>query len=86
MEELDRLVNDGCELIVPGGKENTYGKVNILLQSYVSRVSVDSFSLISDMAYVAQVSLWWLEVHCHFCLSLSLSFFSLSLSRRSDFN
>ncbi|RUS90749.1 hypothetical protein EGW08_001460, partial [Elysia chlorotica] len=54
MEELDRLNSDGCEMIVKGGKENTHGKVNILLQSYVSRVSVDSFSLVSDMAYVAQ--------------------------------
>ena len=55
MEELDRMVHDGCEMIVPGGKENTHGKVNILMQSYVSRIPVDSFSLISDMAYVAQV-------------------------------
>lgn len=55
MDELERLNCDGCEMVVPGGKENTYGKVNILLQSYVSRVSVDSFSLVSDMAYVAQV-------------------------------
>nr|KAG5694899.1 hypothetical protein BaRGS_029516 [Batillaria attramentaria] len=54
MEELERLVDDGCEMLVPGGKENTHGKVNILLQSYVSRVSVDAFSLVSDMAYVAQ--------------------------------
>ncbi|GFO03568.1 activating signal cointegrator 1 complex subunit 3-like [Plakobranchus ocellatus] len=54
MEELDRLTGDGCEMIVKGGKENTHGKVNILLQSYVSRISVDSFSLVSDMAYVAQ--------------------------------
>ena len=57
MEELDRLTSDGCEMVVKGGKENTHGKVNILLQSYVSRVSVDSFSLVSDMAYVAQVML-----------------------------
>ncbi|CAL1546557.1 unnamed protein product, partial [Lymnaea stagnalis] len=54
MDELDRLTSDGCEMIVAGGKENTHGKVNILLQSYVSRQSVDSFSLVSDMAYVAQ--------------------------------
>lgn len=54
MEELERLVQDGCEMLVPGGKENTHGKVNILLQSYVSRTSVDAFSLVSDMAYVAQ--------------------------------
>ena len=55
MEELDRMIHDGCELNVAGGKENTHGKVNILMQSYVSRISIDSFSLVSDMAYVAQV-------------------------------
>ena len=33
-----------------------YGKVNILLQVYISREAVDSFSLTSDLAYVAQVS------------------------------
>lgn len=55
MEELDLLTEAGCEMRVPGGKENTHGKVNILLQAYVSKSPVDSFSLISDMAYVAQV-------------------------------
>nr|KAI8742550.1 activating signal cointegrator 1 complex subunit 3-like [Biomphalaria glabrata] len=54
MDELDRLTSDGCEMVVFGGKENSHGKVNILLQSYISRCSVDSFSLVSDMAYIAQ--------------------------------
>ncbi|KAH9490921.1 activating signal cointegrator 1 complex subunit [Bulinus truncatus] len=54
MDELDKLISDGCEMIVFGGKENTHGKVNILLQSYISRVPVESFSLVSDMAYIAQ--------------------------------
>lgn len=40
---------------VPGGSENTYGKVNILLQAYISRHGMDAFSLVSDQAYVAQV-------------------------------
>lgn len=53
MEELDRLVHEGCEMVVPGGKENTHGKVNILMQAYISRAPVESFSLVSDMAYVA---------------------------------
>src|ERR1700742_763130 len=30
------------------------GKVNILLQSYVSRYRVEDFALVSDQAYVAQ--------------------------------
>ena len=55
MEELERILYETCEMQVPGGVENTYGKVNILLQSYVSRQYLDSFSLVSDQAYVAQV-------------------------------
>lgn len=56
MGELDKLIEENCVMNVEGGTENTYGKVNILLQSYVSRVFIDSFSLTSDMAYVAQVT------------------------------
>lgn len=37
-----------------GGIENTHGKVNCLIQSYVSRVKVEGFSLVSDMAYKSQ--------------------------------
>lgn len=55
MEELEVLLSDFCELPVPGGVENNYGKINILLQTYVNRGEIDSFSLISDSAYVAQV-------------------------------
>ena len=55
MEELERILNETCEMQVPGGVENTYGKVNILMQSYISRQYLDSFSLVSDQAYVAQV-------------------------------
>ncbi len=40
--------------------ENSYGKVNILLQTFISRDNVDSFSLTSDLSYVAQV--------CKFCI------------------
>lgn len=42
-------------LPVKGGVENFYGKVNILLQVYILREAVESFSLTSDLAYVAQV-------------------------------
>lgn len=55
IEELEALLCDVCELPAPGGVENSYGKINILLQTYVSRGEMDSFSLISDSAYVAQV-------------------------------
>ncbi|KAB0348345.1 hypothetical protein FD754_013202 [Muntiacus muntjak] len=54
IEELDTLLSNFCELSAPGGVENSYGKINILLQTYISRGEVDSFSLISDSAYVAQ--------------------------------
>ncbi|KAG8123997.1 hypothetical protein E2320_019324, partial [Naja naja] len=54
IEELEALLSNFCELAAPGGVENSYGKINILLQTYVSRGEMDSFSLISDSAYVAQ--------------------------------
>ncbi|KAK3097478.1 hypothetical protein FSP39_009969 [Pinctada imbricata] len=54
MKELEGLLHETCIMQVPGGVENSYGKVNILLQTYVSRQMVDSFSLVSDQAYVAQ--------------------------------
>lgn len=57
LEELDQLLCNYCELPAAGGVENGYGKVNILLQTYIGRGEVDSFSLISDLSYVAQVSL-----------------------------
>ncbi|XP_054637611.1 activating signal cointegrator 1 complex subunit 3 isoform X1 [Dunckerocampus dactyliophorus] len=54
MEELEQLLCNYCELPAAGGVENGYGKVNILLQTYISRGDVDNFSLISDLSYVAQ--------------------------------
>lgn len=55
MEELEQLLCNYCELPAAGGVENSYGKVNILLQTYIGRGEVDSFSLMSDLSYVAQV-------------------------------
>ena len=55
ISELEILLSD-CWLRVEGGVENSHGKVNILLQTYISQGTVESFSLISDLAYVAQVS------------------------------
>uniref|UniRef100_A0AAQ6A7X1 Activating signal cointegrator 1 complex subunit 3 n=1 Tax=Amphiprion ocellaris TaxID=80972 RepID=A0AAQ6A7X1_AMPOC len=54
MEELEQMLSNYCELPAAGGVENGYGKVNILLQTYIGRGEVDSFSLISDLSYVAQ--------------------------------
>lgn len=53
IEELS-LLADQCVTKVPIGIEDTIGKVNCLIQSYVSRCRVDGFSLVSDMAYVSQ--------------------------------
>lgn len=55
LDELDQMLSNYCELPAAGGVENSYGKINILLQTYISRGEVDSFSLISDLSYVAQV-------------------------------
>ena len=54
LDELDLLYSNQCHLPVKGGAENVHGKVNILIQSYVSRAQLNSFSLISDMSYVNQ--------------------------------
>lgn len=53
MKELDELMEQ-CELIPQGGVENVHGKVNILLQTYLSKIRVNTVSLISDLAYVTQ--------------------------------
>ncbi|EZA54919.1 Activating signal cointegrator 1 complex subunit [Ooceraea biroi] len=53
VDELDQLLQD-CELTAQGGAENVHGKVNILLQTYLSRGRVNTTSLISDQAYVTQ--------------------------------
>jgi activating signal cointegrator complex subunit 3 len=55
MEELDALVTSACHMKVKGGLADIYGKVNVLLQSMISRERITSFSLISDAAYVDQV-------------------------------
>lgn len=54
LPELEEHLHGSCCHPVMGGAENSYGKVNILLQVFISRGNVDSFSLVSDLAYVAQ--------------------------------
>ena len=54
LDELDDYMHTYCELPVTGGSENVHGKVNILLQTYVSRGMLNSFSLISDQSFIAQ--------------------------------
>jgi len=53
--ELDKLKKLSCRYPVKSGAENSSGKTNILLQSYISNnARVSSFTLISDTNYVAQ--------------------------------
>ena len=54
LDELDDYLHVECELPVSGGSENTHGKVNILLQTYISRGQVNSFSLLSDQSFIVQ--------------------------------
>ena len=58
IEELHSLLDD-CPKEVKQGFENTDGKVNILLQSFISRTFISSFSLVSDFNYVAQVQRYY---------------------------
>ncbi|TFK43400.1 Sec63 Brl domain-containing protein [Crucibulum laeve] len=53
VEELEQLMErNPCD--VKGGTDTSKGKVNILLQSFISRLAVQDFALVSDMAYAAQ--------------------------------
>lgn len=52
LDELDFLRKNYCQLAVKAGSENVHGKVNILMQTYISRGFVKSFSLISDLSYI----------------------------------
>ncbi|KAK9850259.1 hypothetical protein WJX84_005584 [Apatococcus fuscideae] len=55
LPELDQLARHACPCgEVKGGSENKHGKVNILLQAYVSRTRMESFSLTADMMYISQ--------------------------------
>ena len=55
MDELLYLQNNHCKLKVPEGIDSRVGKVNVLLQSQLSRARLDSFSLISDAMFINQV-------------------------------
>jgi activating signal cointegrator complex subunit 3 len=53
LPELDTLAR-GCTFEVKGGSETKHGKASILLQTFVSREKLDSFSLIADLNYISQ--------------------------------
>ncbi|GAA5868240.1 hypothetical protein JCM8547_002290 [Rhodosporidiobolus lusitaniae] len=54
VEELRKLIETACPCQVRGGTDSSAGKVNVLLQTYISRAYVDDFALVSDMGYVSQ--------------------------------
>ncbi|CAH9088182.1 unnamed protein product [Cuscuta europaea] len=51
--ELEMLARTYCPLEIKGGPSNKHGKVSVLIQLYISRGSMDSFSLVSDAAYIS---------------------------------
>ncbi|XP_074592624.1 DExH-box ATP-dependent RNA helicase DExH14 isoform X2 [Curcuma longa] len=52
-DELENLLKMLCPLEVKGGPTDKHGKIAILIQVYISRGSIESFSLISDAAYIS---------------------------------
>lgn len=52
-EELEDLSKALCPLEVKGGSTSKHGKISVLIQVYISRGSIESFSLISDAAYIS---------------------------------
>ncbi|MFN3280009.1 MAG: hypothetical protein ACK41Y_16730, partial [Paracoccus hibiscisoli] len=54
MDELERMTKTACPLPVRGGLENAVGKVNALLQAYISGLRPYAPTLVSDMNYVVQ--------------------------------
>ncbi|CDY47017.1 BnaC02g42020D [Brassica napus] len=51
--ELETLARSCCPLEVKGGPSNKHGKISILIQLYISRGSIDAFSLVSDASYIS---------------------------------
>ncbi|KAF5297298.1 hypothetical protein FQA39_LY12137 [Lamprigera yunnana] len=54
LEDLDGLLDTYCEFQVSVGVENPEGKVFALMQTYLSRGSIKSISLASDMEFINQ--------------------------------
>ncbi|WOL01441.1 DExH-box ATP-dependent RNA helicase DExH14 [Canna indica] len=52
-DELENLSKMLCPLELKGGTTDKHGKIAILIQVHISRGSIESFSLISDAAYIS---------------------------------
>ncbi|GMH17017.1 hypothetical protein Nepgr_018858 [Nepenthes gracilis] len=50
--ELEMLAR-ACPVEVKGGPSNKYGKISILIQLFISRGSIEAFSLVSDASYIS---------------------------------
>ena len=53
LDEVDRLKKEACPLETMAPVEEFSGKCNVLLQAYISKARVSSFTLISDTNYIA---------------------------------
>ncbi|KAH6555344.1 hypothetical protein KP509_1Z263400 [Ceratopteris richardii] len=52
-QELEILRHSSCPLHVRGGTDDKIGKIMILIQVYISRSSLETFSLVADSAYIS---------------------------------
>ena len=58
MPELENLAGSpSVPIEVRGGLASKEGKANCLLQCYISRARLESFSLVADTAYISQARL-----------------------------
>lgn len=53
LDEIDRIKKESCPIKTIAPVEEFSGKCNVLLQAYVSKAGVTSFTLISDTNYIA---------------------------------
>ncbi|KIJ27618.1 hypothetical protein M422DRAFT_271164 [Sphaerobolus stellatus SS14] len=96
VKELKDLMDEIIRCEVKGGTETSEGKVNILLQGYISKAHIEDFALVSDMAYVTQngdriiwglfeigLSRKWATV-CSVLYSMSKAYVLYNLQRWAD--
>eukprot|EP00181_Compsopogon_caeruleus_P000342 CAMPEP_0184689050 /NCGR_PEP_ID=MMETSP0312-20130426/30434_1 /TAXON_ID=31354 /ORGANISM="Compsopogon coeruleus, Strain SAG 36.94" /LENGTH=2036 /DNA_ID=CAMNT_0027146347 /DNA_START=395 /DNA_END=6502 /DNA_ORIENTATION=- len=86
-DEICNLVSLACPFEVRGGVDSDGGKINVLLQTYISRARVQSFTLISDSNFVQQNASRMLQAVFEIALKKgwpSLSLMALELCRAAD--
>lgn len=55
LNDLDVLLETFCEVPIYSVPQNREGKVNILMQTYISKGFISCLSLAADMEYITQV-------------------------------